>query len=104
MLWVVSQVQIGNGQYHISNTMVGMGAKGITFVNTQITSGSTMLVSHMGIIMIGFQATQPNTTGSLILNTAGTRQARPRAFNLALLEMASMITNGKVHPIPPIHM
>ena len=54
--------------------------------------------------MIGFHATQPKITGSLMLKIAGTTQARPKAFNLLLFDLASMITNGKVHPIPPIHM
>gem|GEM_PF-2679615 len=103
ILPVVSHVEIGNGQYHISNTLVGIGANGITFVKTQTTVGSTIPINHMGIIIIGFHAMQPNTTGSLILNIAGTKQARPSALNLLLFANMSIITSGNVQPIPPIH-
>ena len=39
---VEMKVEMGYGQYHSSNWISGMGAKGITLVKSQVNSGSTM--------------------------------------------------------------
>ena len=53
--------------------------------------------------MMGFQAMQPKTTGSLIWQMAGARHALPRLESCFDLERMSIMTSGKVQPMPPHH-
>lgn len=78
-LLVTSQLEMPIGQYHIVNTSEGMGTSPV-FNAIKVISGIITALIHIGIISSGFQAIAPKTTGSLMLSTPGTDEARPRAL------------------------
>ena len=75
----------------------------ITLHAIHTNAGNTIPLIHIGSIITGFHAIQPNTTGSLILKIVGPIQACPKDFSFFDLDNARKITSGMVQAIPPIH-
>ena len=68
----------------------------ITLHAIHTNAGNTIPLIHIGSIITGFHAIQPNTTGSLILKIVGPIQARPKDFSFFDLDNARKITSGMV--------
>jgi len=98
--FVTNQLEMPMGQYHMENTSDGIGTNPSLSAKYVIV-GNTSAIIHIGTINMGFHAIVPNTTGSLILRTLGTTDARPNALSLLDCEMMSNNTNGSVAPRPP---
>ena len=102
--WVEMKVLRDRGSTTAQTGCGGMGARGMTLVNSQVNRDRTIPCSHMGIISRGFQAMAPKTTGSLMFRMPGDHSEIARAFSsrdLAAKHISS--TRDKVAPTPPIH-